>query len=360
MTESAKAPQVTLNRRASVDSLLELKTDLENDRDLKLSISDFLLSAVVDALEEHPEFNGIYEDGVHKLAGNVNIGVATDIEAGLITPVIEGASRLSITELREERQQLVSLAQSGEYTMDDLANGTFTVTNLGHFGVESFDPLLNPPQVAILGVGDIRESYDPAVDKSRRELGLSLTFDHRAVDGADAARFLETLVDALEHPLRLLSLGGEEPNPGGAGGPFLETAEGPDGDRIANSQSTGEMQATVRSRQFEWAADEPEDQGGEDTAPSPVEQFVGSLSSCLTLMIGHMAERRDVEVSDVSVTAQADPPDGRIERIDIDVDVSSDAPQADVESVVEMAERACYVNQVISEDVERELTVSLR
>lgn len=358
MTESTKAPQVTLNRRVSVDAMLDTKDQLAADRGLELSVTDFLLVAVVDALTDHPELNGIYEDGRHKLAGNVNVGVAIDVEDGLLTPVIKGADRRTTTELREERQRLVSLAQSGEYTMDDLSDGTFTVTNLGHFDVDSFDPILNPPQVGILGVGGIRSRYDPESGESVRELGLSLTFDHRALDGADAARFLDSLADGLAHPLRLISFGRQ---PGsGADGPFRETDAGPDGDRVATAGSDGGMQATVRSRRFEWRADEPEDAGGADTAPTPVEQFVGSLSSCLTLMLGHMADRQDVDLDDVTVTAQAHPPEGRIERIAVDVEVVSDAAEAAVERVVEMAERACYVNQLVDDDVERETTTTIR
>lgn len=360
MTESNEIPQVTLNGRASVDALLDLKDGLEADRGLELSVTDFLLAAVVEALEEYPDFNAIYEDGVHKLAGNVNLGVAVDMEDGLVSPVIDGADRRTITELREERQRLVSLVQSGEYTMDDLANGTFTVTNLGHFGVESFDPLLDPPQVAILGVGTIRTVPDPETDGQRREMGLSLTFDHRAVDGADGARFLDALVDAMEHPLRLLSFGRARQGQTAGDGPFLETTEGPEGPRTATTRSGGGLQGTVRSRSFEWAVDEPEEQGGEDTAPNPVEQFLGSLSSCLTLMIGHLADRRDANLEEVTVTADAEPPEGRIERIAVDVEVVSEESEEDVERIVEMAERACYVNQVVDEDVERDVSLTVR
>lgn len=355
MTESAKAPQVTLNQRVQVDALLNIKERLEEDEELELSVTDFLLAAVTRALEKHPEFNGIYEDGTHKLAKHINIGVAIDKEDGLVTPVIKGAGQRTTTELRAERQRLVSLAQSGEYTMEDLSDGTFTITNLGHFGVESFDPILNPPEVAILGVNTIQSRYDPDADETVREIGLSLTFDHRAIDGADGARFLETLDDMLTHPLRLVTLGrSQESNE-----PFLETGDGPDGDRIATAESDGSMQAAVQSRRFEWRADEPEEQGGDDTAPSPVEQFIGSLSSCLTLMIGHMAERRDVEIDEVSVTAQASPAEGRIDHIDVDVRVVSSASRDDVESVIEMAERACYVNQVIDDDIDREIDVTV-
>jgi pyruvate dehydrogenase E2 component (dihydrolipoamide acetyltransferase) len=355
MTESAKAPQVTLNQRVRVNALLNIKDRLESDRELDLSVTDFLLAAVTRALEKHPEFNGVYEDGTHKLAKHMNIGIAIDKEDGLITPVIKGAGQRTIAELRAERQRLVSLAQSGEYTMEDLSDGTFTITNLGHFSVESFDPILNPPEVAILGVNTIQSRYDPDTDETVQELGLSLTFDHRAIDGADGARFLETLDDMLTHPLRLITFGrSQESNE-----PFLETGEGPEGDRIATAESDGSMQAAVQSRRFEWRADEPEEQGGDDTAPSPVEQFVGSLSSCLTLMIGHMAERREVELDEVNVTAQASPPEGRIDHIDVDVRVVSSASRDDVESVIEMAERACYVNQAIDDDIHREIDITV-
>jgi pyruvate dehydrogenase E2 component (dihydrolipoamide acetyltransferase) len=358
MSKSAEVPQVTLNRRVDIDAMLDLKNRLETDRGLELSVSDFILAAAVEALSSHPVLNGVYQDDVHKLAKNVNLGVAVDIKDGLVTPVIRGADQRTITELHEERQRLVSLVQSDEYTMEDLSDGTFTITNLGHFGVESFDPLLNPPEVGILGVGDIRSRYDPDADETVRELGLSLTFDHRAVDGADAARFLDTLADELAHPLRLVSFGRDQA-PQQSNEPFLETGSGPDSDRTAAAESTGGMQATVRSRRFEWRADEPEEQGGKDTAPSPIEQFVGSLSSCLTLMVGHMADRRDVDIDAVNVTAQAHPPEGQIDRIDVDVDITSSSVPKNVERVVKMAERACFVNQAIDDDVERTIDVTI-
>lgn len=360
MTASAeRAPQVTLNRTVSVEALLDLKARLVTDRNLELSISDFLLKAVARTLREHPEFNAIYEDGTHKLAANVNVGIAVDLDGGLVTPVLRGIDELSIAEINAARSDLVERVQANDYTGDDLANGTFTVTNLGHFGVESFDPLLNVPEVAILGVGTI--AHEPTGDgETERCIGLSLTFDHRPNDGADAARFLDTLADELEHPLRLLSLG----RGGGSTETtderaFLERDDALEGERRAKAVSEGDMKATVRSRRFEWSAGEPEERGGDDSAPTPVEQFLGSLCSCLALMIGTIADRRDVEIAHVEVEADAEPEHDPIERIDVDVRIVSDDDESIVERVVQTAERACYVNRAVNEDLDRSLSITV-
>lgn len=357
MTAAQEIPQVTLNRRVPVEDLLALKEGLAEDRGLDLSLSDFLVAAVVEAVEAFPEFNAIYEDGVHKLAGTVNVGVAIDVEDGLIAPVIKGAGQRSLTGIAEERSRLVEATYSGEHTHDDLADGTITITNLGHFGVETFDPLINPPQVAILGVGAITEEYDSLTESVVSTVNLSLTFDHRAVDGADAARFLDALSDALLHPLGLLTLGSDNEHADQQHGSFRELDAPVTEERMASVHSEDEMHAMVRSRQFEWDVDEPEEVGGNDTAPNPVEQFLGSLASCLSLMFRTMAARRDIPVESIDVTATASPQDGLIERIDLDVTVVSEADESDLELVLQTTERACYVNQAIDEEIER--TVSL-
>jgi hypothetical protein len=111
-----------------------------------------------------------------------------------VTPVIRSADDRTLRDIAAERQQLTSAVLDGTHGMDDLQGGTFTITNLGMFGVDSFDPIINPPQVAILGVGRVKESG------GARACALSLSFDHRVVDGADAARFLDTLTEGVEAP----------------------------------------------------------------------------------------------------------------------------------------------------------------
>jgi pyruvate dehydrogenase E2 component (dihydrolipoamide acetyltransferase) len=362
MTASAReAPQVTLNRRVPVDGLLAVKERLAADFDVDLSLSDFLVAAVVDAVETYPEFNAIYEDGSHKLAANVNVGIAVDVEGGLVTPVLRRADQLTLEEINRERSRLVTRAQSGDYTNDDFAYGTFTISNLGHFGVETFDPILNPPEVAILGVGTITTVVDPESYEPERRLGLSLTFDHRAVDGADAARFLDAIADALGHPLRLVSLDSAEiERAAGVEAMAFDSADVEAKDRRSARATHREgMQAAIQSGGFTWTADEPPELGGDDTAPSPVEQFLGSLASCLTLMISTVADRRDVPIDDIEVSVDATPDEGRIERLDVVVTLVSDADSQQLERVVGTAERACYVNDLIKEDIERTVDVEI-
>lgn len=355
MTESAREiPQVTLTRHVSVTSMLAIKDRLAADRNLDASVIDFVVAAVAEALAEHPEFNAVYEDGVHKLARNVNVGVAVDIDRGLITPVIRNADRRSLADLGEARSRLVARVQRGDYTMDDLADGTFTITNLGGFGVDTFDPLVNPPEVAILGVGTIRTVVDPETGERDRQLPLSLSFDHRPVDGADAARFLDSIADALAHPLRLVGDGGGR-SVGTRGG--VETGDG-DG-RSAIAHSSDGLTVDVRARGFEWTADEPPEMGGGDAAPTPVEGLLGSLCSCLAISVRRVADRRDVVIDGIDVAARAAPEEGPIERIAVDLEITAAADRETVEKVARTAERACLVSRAL-DGVDQTVDLTIR
>ena len=175
--------------------------------DAEVSITDLLLIAVSAALDEHPAFNATFEDGVHRTYEEHNVGVAVDVEGGLVTPVVEGVDRRTIPEVAAERRRLTDRALSGSFTSDDLSGGTFTLSNLGIFDVDSFTPIINPPEVAILGVSRVREvpvrDVEAGVAFDRR-LRVDLSFDHRVVDGADAARFLSTLADRVADPWPLV------------------------------------------------------------------------------------------------------------------------------------------------------------
>ena len=131
----------------------------------------------------------------------VNLGVAVDTPRGLMVPTIFSAEKLSLNDLASSAKSLASAAKEGKISPDSLRGGSFTVTNLGSFGVESFTPVINPPQTAILGVNNIVNRVREANGELKMypAMGLSLTFDHRAVDGAPAARFLKELCDNLEN-----------------------------------------------------------------------------------------------------------------------------------------------------------------
>ena len=201
-----EAVHVTLHRDVRVDELLEA-TDVADDAlGTDVSVTDLLLMALSETLAEHPEFNATYEDGTHRLYAEQNVGVAVDVPEGLVAPVLRGLDGRSLPDLAESRREMTERTLDGEYSMADLQDGTFTVTNLGVLGVDSFDPVVNPPQVAILGVDRIRER-PTAVDGEvtvASWMGFDLSFDHRVVDGADAARFLGTFAHHVENPWQAL------------------------------------------------------------------------------------------------------------------------------------------------------------
>jgi len=193
-----RKPHVTLNRTVSAERALAVVSEYR-DMDSDIGLTDLLVCAAVEALKTHPEFNALFSEGTLSLVEEVNIGVAIDIEDSLVTPVLRDAASKTPGKLAQERVKLTELVQSGNYSLDDLQGGTFTISNLGMFGVDSFNPIINPPEIAILGVGRIRERDEEP------ELTLSLSFDHRVVDGAAAARFLDTLTGRFTAPTALLN-----------------------------------------------------------------------------------------------------------------------------------------------------------
>jgi pyruvate/2-oxoglutarate dehydrogenase complex dihydrolipoamide acyltransferase (E2) component len=201
-----EAPHVTVHREVDVEELIKAANLADRYADVDVSVTDLLLLSVSATLADHPKFNGTFEDDIHTIYHDQHIGVAVDIEGGLVTPVIENTDSLSLDELVTRRQSLTQKVLDGDYTGDDITGGTFTVSNLGGFGVDSFTPIINPPEVAILGVDRISEEPVPEDGgvAFRRHIGFDLSFDHRVVDGADAARFLATLAEHVGDPLPLL------------------------------------------------------------------------------------------------------------------------------------------------------------
>ena len=166
-----------------------------------VSITDVLLCGLSDALASHPAFNATFEDGTHRLYEEHNVGVAVAIEDGLVAPVVADVAERSVGDIASERRRLTEAVQAGDHAMADLRGGTFTVSNLGLLGVDGFTPIINPPQVAILGVNRVQQRARPDDSEGvvfRRTLPLDLSFDHQVVDGADAARFLRTLAANVE------------------------------------------------------------------------------------------------------------------------------------------------------------------
>lgn len=172
----------------------------------KVTYTDLLVKVVAAALRMHPRLNASWKDGTIILNEEVHVGLAVAVEEGLVVPVIHQADKLSLSELARQREDLVARAQTGKLRPQDISGGTFTISNLGMYGVDAFNAIINQPQVAILAVGRIVErvvpvSGQPAVQPM---MVLTLSCDHRAVDGARGAQFLDTLATLVEEPLGLL------------------------------------------------------------------------------------------------------------------------------------------------------------
>ena len=194
--------QLTLNSSFDATNLLAYRAKLKASGEAmglsKISINDMVLYAVARVLPNHPEINANLVDNTFRKFRHANVGMAVDTERGLLVPVIFGAEKLSLAEVSAQAKSLAAKARDGKLTPDEMSGGSFTVSNLGSLGVESFTPVINPPQTAILGVCCTTNKLN-ADGKVYPAMGLSLTFDHRAVDGAPAARFLKDVCDALEN-----------------------------------------------------------------------------------------------------------------------------------------------------------------
>lgn len=195
-----EAVHVTLSREVDAEALLARVDAAGDGEGSDPSLLDGVIAALSATLEEHPAFNATFEDGTHRVYAEHNVGVAVAIEDGLVTPVLADVAAKSLAEIARERRALTERVQAGDYTMRTFAGGTMTVSNLGPLGVDSFTPVINPPEVAILGVGRVRKRTVPVGEAVavRRRFTLDLSFDHRVVDGADAARFLDTLAAEVE------------------------------------------------------------------------------------------------------------------------------------------------------------------
>jgi len=195
--------QLTLHTEVDVTELVALYERLKQQ--LSLTYTDLIVRACALALRQHPQLNATLDEKAIRLLSQVNIGVAVALDSGLVVPVISQADRQNLSGLVQTRRRLVERARAGQLTTEEMSGGTFTVTNLGTYDIDGFTPIINPPEAAILGIGRIVEKVVVHQGKiaQRAMMTLSLTFDHRLVDGAPAAAFLQTIKQLLEEPAEL-------------------------------------------------------------------------------------------------------------------------------------------------------------
>lgn len=201
----SNSAQLTLNTSFDATKIMEYRATLKANAEAlglsNITLNDIVLYAVSRTILSFKDMNAHFLDDKMRFFNHVNLGIAVDTERGLLVPTLMHADELSLNELSCNAKELITEAQGGKISPDKLSGASFTVTNLGSMGVESFTPVINPPQTGILGVCTItrRIKSTPNGDVSYPAMGLSLTFDHRAVDGAPAAKFLKALCNNLEH-----------------------------------------------------------------------------------------------------------------------------------------------------------------
>lgn len=205
-----KTAQLTINMKADVTDLIALQKQtaqsVQNRYDHKLTVTDFIARAVVLSLQKHGQMNSAYIDDKIHLFKSIHLGMAVALEKGLVVPVIRDAESCSLIDLSRSIKTLAQKARQAQLTQEEMQGSTFTISNLGAYGVEHFTPVLNPPETGILGVGAVYDTPSYIGEKLERRsiLPLSLTFDHRVLDGAPAAAFLQTVKHYLEEPITML------------------------------------------------------------------------------------------------------------------------------------------------------------
>jgi pyruvate dehydrogenase E2 component (dihydrolipoamide acetyltransferase) len=201
------APDFTLTTEVGMDAAIELRAQLDElGLDRLPSLNDFVIKACAGALRRHPRVNSSYTDDGFETYGRVNIGVAVAAPDALLVPTIFDADQKSLSQIATETRALAERGRAGKLTPAELSGGTFTVSNLGMFGITQFAAVINPPQAAILAVGSVedRVAFRDEVPVPARRMNLTITCDHRILYGADAAAFLQSVRGGLEKPLGLL------------------------------------------------------------------------------------------------------------------------------------------------------------
>lgn len=207
MSSHTEIPPVTQNTKVDVTELVKFRKMLINETGRKYSVNDLILKATAKMLKAHPEILVSYDNGQIIQRAHVNIGMAVALDAGLIVPVIRDADQLGLDAIADRAKDLAGRAKDNKLLPDEYKGSTFSVSNLGMFGIETFTPIINQPDAAILGVCAIQDELvmdDEGNISKRQFMRLSFTYDHKLIDGATAAKFIMELRDLLQSPMRIL------------------------------------------------------------------------------------------------------------------------------------------------------------
>src|SRR5204863_1392455 len=207
VTSLGPVPHFFLTTEIEMDRAVDLRQSIKTlDPDLKISINDIIIKVAAAALIQHPQVNASYQEKAVRLYEHADIGVAVAIEDGLITPVVRSADQKSLSEIAQEVRDLADRARSRKLSPEEYTGATFSISNLGMLGIDEFTAVINPPEGAILAVGAVTPK--PVVREGsvvvRQMMRVTMSCDHRVIDGATGARFLQTFKRLLENPLLMI------------------------------------------------------------------------------------------------------------------------------------------------------------
>ena len=304
-----------------------------------LSVTDLLLYAASKALAENPRINAAFADGEMLIYDRVNLGVAVDTPEGLVVPVVHDAHRLGLAELSDRVKQLAEKARAKKLSPAELEGATFTVSNLGAFGVENGTPVIFAPQSALMFAGVVRDDVIAIEGRAevRPVMEIAIAYDHRGIDGATAARFtvrIRQLLEAAEFP-----------------GVPANVPVQPFAKRQVVAEFNGEgLRTRVRHGSIEWVNSAEADEG-----PDPVTSFMGSLCSCLLMSVRVAARARKFDLAAASLSGGCTET-GHVKAIDLELRISTSESEDKLKRLVEVAERGCHIRALVRTD----LPVTLR
>jgi pyruvate dehydrogenase complex dihydrolipoamide acetyltransferase long form len=301
----------------------------------RVTMTDVIAAATVLALKENPRVNASYGEGERILYDQINLGIAVDTPDGLLVPVIHDAGALDLAGIGARAAELAERARGKQLRPADLENATFTLSNLGAYGIENGTPIIFAPQAALMFVGAIHDEV-LAIDgraEVRPAMQIAIAYDHRVLDGASASLFTTRVKATLENPEFL--------------GPQATADKAPPTrHREVTVEASGEsLNTSVKYGPLRWSL------SGEDSgAPDPVSSFLGALGSCLLMSLRVAARARNLAVGKSAIRARANEK-GHVKEIEVELQVQTDLDDDKLHRLIEVAERGCHIRALIRDDV---------
>lgn len=303
-------------------------------------MTDLILYCAAKALTDNPRINAAFAEGEMLIYDRVNLGVAVDTPEGLVVPVVHDAHLMTPAELSAHVSQLAERARAKKLAPAELEGATFTVSNLGAFGVENGTPVIFAPQAALMFAGAVRDEV-LAIDgraEVRAAMQIAVAYDHRGIDGATAARFtvkVKQLLEAAEFP-------GVS-----AAAPTLAFAKR----EVAVEFSGDGLRTSVRHGSIRWTNSAEPDEG-----PDPVTSFMGALGSCLLMSLRVAARARNFDLAAASLSGRCTET-RHVKAINLELRISTPEGEDKLKRLVEVAERGCHIRALLRDDLTLTLNV---